>query len=116
MHPFARRAGLIAIVPLAIQWSLAAQGPAVAPAAAKRPITYDVVDSWRAIQGTRLSQDGQWLAYALTAPGDDGELIVRSLSSGREYRSPRGTNPAFTPDGRFVVFTIAQLKADEERE
>src|SRR6185295_12027477 len=115
MHPFARRAGLIAIVPLAIQWSLAAQGPAVAPAAAKRPITYDVVDSWRAIQGTRLSQDGQWLAYALTAPGDDGELVVRNLKTNQDLKSPRGTSPTFTPDGKFVIFTIVPTKADDER-
>ena len=97
---------------LAFQWSLGAQ----TPAAAKRPLTYDVVDSWRAIQGTTLTRDGQWLAYALTAPGDDGEIVVRNLRGGQEYRSPRGTAPAFTADGRFVVFTIAQTKEEEEKE
>ena len=34
----------------------------------------------------------------------------------RNSSTPRGTAPAFTPDGKFVVFTIAQSKADEERE
>lgn len=34
---------------LALQWKLAAQAPAPAPA--KRPLTYDVVDAWRSIQG-----------------------------------------------------------------
>jgi dipeptidyl aminopeptidase/acylaminoacyl peptidase len=91
-------------------WAVHAQTPA------KRPLTYDVVDSWRAIQGTTLSRDGRWLAYALTAPGDDGELVVRDLTVGQEFRSPRGTSPAFTPDGRFVVFTIAQMKEDEEKD
>src|SRR6476620_7694941 len=97
---------------LALQWTLRAQSPA----AAKKPLTYDVVDSWKSIQGTRLSDDGQWLAYATTAPGDDGEIVVRSLRSGQEFKHPRGTAPAFTPDGKFVVFTIAQSKAEEERE
>ena len=65
---------------------------------------------WKTIQGTTLSRDGQWLAYAMTAQGVDGELIVRNLQSGQEYRHPRGINPQITPDGKFVVFTIAQIE------
>ena len=103
---------------LALQWSLTAQAPVPSsqPGSGKRPITYDVMDSWKSIQGTRLSDDGQWLAYATSAPGDDGEVIVRNLRSGQEFRHPRGTAPAFTPDAKFVVFTIAQPRAEEERE
>ena len=112
-HQLQRRAVLaIAGAFLVLQWSLAAQTSPVS----RRPLTYDAVDSWRSIQGTRLSKDGQWLAYALTAHGQDGELVVRNLRSGAELRHARGTSPTFTPDGRFVVFTIAQSKADEEKE
>jgi dipeptidyl aminopeptidase/acylaminoacyl peptidase len=85
-----------------------------AQAPAKRPLTYDVVDYWRSIGGTRLSEDGQWLAYALTSQGADGELIVRNLGSGQEFRHPRGTSPTFTPDGKFVLFTIVPPKADDD--
>ena len=84
--------------------------------AGKRPLTYDVYDAWKTIQGTTLSRDGVWLAYATSAQGVDGELVVRNLQSGQEYRHPRGTSPQITPDGKFVVFTIAQSKADEERQ
>src|SRR3954451_15734420 len=98
---------------LALQWSLTAQSPATAT---KRPLTYDVVDYWKSIQGTRLSDDGQWLAYATTAPSEDGEVVVRNLRTGQEFKQPPGTAPQFTPDATFVVFTIAQPKADEERE
>ena len=72
--------------------------------------------AWWSIQGTTLSRDGEWLAYALTAQGLDGQIVVRNLRSGQEFRHPRGTNPAFTPDAKFVVFTIAQTKAEEEQE
>ena len=72
----------ISLAALAFQWPLTAQ----VPISAKRPLTYDVVDYWKSIQGTRLSDDGQWLAYATTAPGDDGELVVRNLRSGQEYK------------------------------
>ena len=82
---------------------------------AKRPLTYDVIDYWRSIGGTRLSDDGQWLAYALTSQAEDGELIVRNSKSGQEFKHARGTAPQFTPDGKFVVFTIVPPKADDER-
>src|SRR5450830_1513403 len=97
---------------LAWQWSLTAQ----APVAAKRPLTYDVVDYRKSIHGTRLSDDGQWLAYATSAQREDGELVVRNLRTGQEFTHARGTSPTFTPDGKFVVFTIAQAKADEEKD
>jgi dipeptidyl aminopeptidase/acylaminoacyl peptidase len=85
-------------------------------AAGKRPLSYDAYDAWWSIQGTTLSRDGEWLAYALTAQGLDGQLIVRNLRTVQELKHPRGTNPSFTPDGKFVVFTIAQTKAEEEKE
>ncbi len=90
-----------------------AAGTAVAT---KKPLSYDAYDAWWSIQGTTLSRDGEWLAYALTSQGVDGQLVVKNLRSGQELRHPRGTTPSFTPDGKFVVFTIAQTKADEEKE
>src|SRR5580765_7810461 len=83
---------------LALQWTLRAQSPTIA----KKPLTYDVVDSWKSIQGTRLS--------------DDGEVFVRNLRTGQQFTQARGASPSFTPDAHFVVFTIAQPKAEEERE
>src|SRR5688572_20789343 len=98
---------------LVVQWSLDAQSR---PAASKRPLTYDVVDYWKSIGGTRISDDGQWLSYSVTSQAEDGELIVRNLKSSQEFKHPRGTGAQFTSDGKFVIFTIAQSKADEERE
>src|SRR5688572_18799114 len=99
---------------VALQWTLGAQAPA--SNSTKRPLTYDVVDYWKSIGGTRLSDDGQWLAYSVTSQAEDGELVVRNLRSGQEFKHARGTGAQFTSDGKFVVFTIAQSKADEEKE
>ena len=76
----------------------AARAPMVAHGAAPasgrtRPITYDVMDSWQSIQGTRLSDDGQWLAYALTAQGEDGELVVRNLAQRPGAQEPARHGP-----------------------
>ncbi len=102
------------IVAIAVVWS-GWQPATQAQGRAKRPLSYDAYDYWRSIQGTRLSEDGQWVAYALTSQGEDGELIVRNLKTNQELKHARGTNPTFTPDGKFVVFTIVPTKADDER-
>jgi dipeptidyl aminopeptidase/acylaminoacyl peptidase len=98
---------------LVVPWSLDAQSR---PASAKRPLTYDVVDYWKTINGTRISDDGQWVLYSVTSQAEDGELIVKNLKTAQEFKHPRGTGAQFTSDSRFVVFTIAQTKAEEERE
>ena len=96
---------------------LATQGrPVGAQGTAKKPLTYDVYDSWRSIGATKLSNDGQWLAYAVTSQGDDGELVVRNLKSGQEFKQPRGSAPQITPDGKFVVFTIVPPKSETPAE
>src|SRR4051812_3032046 len=85
------------------------------PAPHKLPITHDVYDGWKSIQGTRISRDGVWVAYALVPQDGDGELVVRNLKTNMEYRAPRGRDPVITPDGRFVVFAKAPLKADVDK-
>jgi len=105
---------------------------------AKRPLTHNDYDSWRVIQGQQLSRDGKFLAYALVPEDGDGEIVVRSLASGKEWRAPRGSvptapsqtdaagqpgnfppvfagRPFFTADSRYVVFQIQPAKAEAEK-
>ncbi|MEX2273190.1 MAG: prolyl oligopeptidase family serine peptidase [Vicinamibacterales bacterium] len=83
--------------------------------ATKKPLTYDTYDYWRSIAGTELSRDGNWLAYALTSEAEDSELIVVNLGTKQQFKQARGTDPSFTPDGKFVVFTLQAPKADVEK-
>jgi len=104
---------VVCVVALAAAWSGL---PVGAQVPAKRPISYDTMDYWRSIGGTRLSDDGQWLAYELSSQAEDGQLIVRNLVSGQEFKHPRGSAPVFPPDGKFVLFTIlpAKTNADDD--
>ena len=108
-----------------------------AQAVAKRPINHQDYDSWRSIQGTQISRDGKFIAYAYMPQDGDGDVIVRNISTGAEWKAPRGyrpplpppddpgTNiaefqaaqarlvrPLFTADSRFVVFGIEPTKAE----
>ena len=84
-------------------------------AAAKKPLSYDAYNGWRSIQGNQLSRDGQWLVYALVPQDGDGELVVRNLRTDKEFRAARGRQPVITVDGKFVLFSIAPLKAEVDK-
>ena len=110
----------------------------------KRPLTHADYDSWRAIQGQSLSREGKFVAYALVPQDGDGEIVVRNLATGAEWRHSRGAapvnppqrspeaepgpgpgggfgqgpfagRPQFTADSRFVVFQILPTKAETEK-
>jgi dipeptidyl aminopeptidase/acylaminoacyl peptidase len=103
----------------------------------KRPLTHQDYDSWRSIQAPQISRDGKFVAYAFLPQDDDGEIVVRNVASGAEWRAPRGyrppvpppddpsvnigevlagqarlVRPLFTADSRFVVFSIEPTKAE----
>jgi len=108
-----------------------------APAAAKRSITHQDYDSWRSITGQQISRDGKFVAYAYVPQDGDGDIIVRNVTTGVDWKAPRGyrppvpppddpgTNaaeilaeqarllrPVFTADSRFVLFGTEPTKAE----
>ncbi len=97
---------ILLVLPLAVT---------AAAGAAKKPLGYDAYNGWRSIQGTQLSRDGQWLVYALVPQDGDGELVALNLKTNKEFRAARGKQPVVTVDGKFVVFTIAPLKAEVDK-
>jgi dipeptidyl aminopeptidase/acylaminoacyl peptidase len=110
-----KSAGLTPLRALVLILLIAPLAFTAAGAAAKKPITYDVYNGWRSIQSTQLARDGQWLVYALVPQDGDGELVALNLKTNAEYRSPRGKQPVITADGRYVVFTVAPLKAEVDQ-
>lgn len=103
------RFSILVLLSLAIIFIISGQ------AATKRSISYDVYDSWKSIQGTRLSSDGQWLVYALVPQDGDGELVIYNLRTGEEKRLARGQHPQITADDKFVIFTILPPKEEVEK-
>ncbi len=107
------------------------------PAPAKRPLTHQDYDSWRSIAAQQVSRDGKFVAYAYVPQDGDGEVVVRNVATGVEWRAPRGyrppipppdeptaaaaefqaeqarlLRPVFTADSRFLVFGAEPLKAE----
>jgi len=104
---------------------------------AKRPLTHQDYDSWRSITASQISRDGKFVAYAYMPEDGDGEIVVRNIATGVDWRAPRGyrppapppddpsiniaefqaeqarlVRPVFTADSRFLVFTTEPTKVE----
>ena len=124
-------ASFASLAPLA-----SAQQAATAPAA-KRALTHQDYDSWRSIVSQQVSRDGKFVAYAYVPEDGDGEIVVRNIATGVDWRAPRGyrppvpppddslpnaaeliaeqarlLRPLFTADSRFLVFGTEPTKAE----
>ena len=116
---------------------LATMAGAQQPAPAKRALTHQDYDSWRSIPASQVSRDGKFVAYAYVPQDGDGEIVVRNIVTGIDWRAARGyrppvqptedpeTNigenraeltrllrPDFTADSRFLIFQIEPTKAE----
>jgi dipeptidyl aminopeptidase/acylaminoacyl peptidase len=89
--------------------------PTYAAPANKKPLDYRAYDSWSAIRGSVVSDDGKYLAYVLTPEDGDPTLVVRDLTTGTERREARGSAPQFADNGRYVIFTRLPPKVDSDR-
>ncbi|MCL1892940.1 MAG: prolyl oligopeptidase family serine peptidase [Holophagaceae bacterium] len=112
----ARRFSILAML-LALPFQMSGQQSRqrVQTPTAKKIISHDVYNTWKSIQGTRISADGQWTAFALQPAEGDGVLIVRNLKTGNEYRHERGQSPQFSADSKHVAFSIAPPLAEVEQ-
>lgn len=111
---------------------------AAASAETPRPLSHKDYDSWRIITGQEISRDGKWVAYAYMSEDADGEVIVKSLSTSKEYRIPAGNLPQppivppaemnpeappkppsvkmrFSGDGQWLAISTFPLKAEVDQ-
>jgi dipeptidyl aminopeptidase/acylaminoacyl peptidase len=134
-----RRSSLKQLLLISCIFALALSGSAAGQQSAKkRPLTHSDYDSWHTIQTPRLSRDGKFLAYALTPEDGDGEVVVRNIGIGTEWRYGIGARqtqtadeeeaggagapplapvpPAvFSFDDRFVAFQIRPSKTEMDK-
>ncbi|HJP93222.1 MAG TPA: prolyl oligopeptidase family serine peptidase [Pyrinomonadaceae bacterium] len=116
---------------------LATMALAQQAAPAKRALTHQDYDSWRSITAQQISRDGKFVAYAFVPEDGDGEIVVRNVVSGVEWKAPRGyrppapppddslpnsaellaeqarlLRPVFTADSHFLIFGVEPTKAE----
>lgn len=74
--------------------------------AQKKVLDHSVYDGWQSIGESSISNNGQWVVYAVTPQQGDGELVIQSVDGSYKKVIPRGYRDSITEDSRFVVFKI----------
>jgi dipeptidyl aminopeptidase/acylaminoacyl peptidase len=74
--------------------------------APKRPLEHADIAAWKNLEQSKISADGRWVAYVVKPNEGDSELRIYDAQTDRTYPVPRGENPAFSNDSRYVAFMI----------
>lgn len=81
-------------------------GQAQAQQQAKKPLSHDVYDSWKGLEGDRISNNGKYVLYAINPQEGDGELYIRNMVNKAVQQYNRGESARFTSDSGYAVFMI----------
>jgi len=113
-----RSAALLCTFALLATMAVAQQAPTGARTAqtpvTKRALTHQDYDSWRSILAQQVSRDGKFVAYAYVPQDGDGEIVVRNLATGVDWRAPRGYRPPVPPPDDPGT-NLAEFQAEQAR-
>lgn len=80
--------------------------------AQKKPLTHQSYDSWQSPGPRIISADGKYIAYAVNLQEGDGWLEISSADQQWKKTIFRGSLPAFSDDGKFMVCRIKPFYKD----
>ncbi len=105
------RSSLTRVAPLVALTIVAAPRVTNAQAATKKVLSVDDYTKWKSIGNQSISGDGKWVAYVLsatnTAPADAKPVLhLVRLDNSQDVEIPNGTAPAFSPDSKWLAYTV----------
>ena len=86
--------------------SFAAQLPALAQQAPKKPLDHSVYDKWESVANAKISPSGRYVLYQVKLQQGDGTLYLKTVENRLLASISRGDSAAFSVDSKFVVFPI----------
>ena len=102
-----RAARILAPGLLAAAFPLSAQDlPRVAP---------EDYGRWETLGSALISPHGDWIAYQVSRVDETAELRMRRVSEDSTRVFPWGGSPAFSPDGRWLAWTVGVSPEERER-
>lgn len=72
--------------------------------AQKKRITPDIYDSWKGVESTDISSDGNVITYEINPQRGDGTLYIEHLPTGLKDSISRGERAGFHDGGKYIVF------------
>jgi len=78
----------------------------------KKPLSHDVYDGWKSVGERYISNDGNYIVYAITPQEGDAEMLIQNTKTGYKKIIPRGYNAVITEDSRYAIFKIKPAYQD----
>ncbi len=78
----------------------------------KKSLSHDDYDSWESVGERILSDDGNYVAYAVNQQEGDGTMYVKHLASGKTWEIKRGSAGRFSNDSKYFFCKIKAPYAD----
>ncbi|WP_419166105.1 prolyl oligopeptidase family serine peptidase [Candidatus Palauibacter sp.] len=103
------------LVALAALGGLALVSPSPAYSQDRPLVTPDDYDRWERLGVVEFSPFGEWIAYVVTRVDEKSELRVRKLEEDSVRVFPWSSAPRFSPDGRWLAWTIGLPPEERER-
>lgn len=72
----------------------------------KKPLTHSVYDGWKSVGERKISNDGNYIVYAINPQEGDGQLTIKNTKSGYEKSFARGYSAIITEDSKYAIFKI----------
>jgi dipeptidyl aminopeptidase/acylaminoacyl peptidase len=88
---------------------------AAAFAQPKPAVTPADFGKWETLAQPVLSPDGKWLAAPVRRNNGTSELRVHPVAGGAPKIAASGSEPAFSPDSRWVAYAIGYSEAEEDK-
>ena len=95
-----------------VLFSLLILMPVVLLAQTKKPLTHDVYDGWKSVGERFISNDGNYIVYAINPQEGDGEIVIQNIKSGYKKNIPRGYSAVITEDSRYAILKIKPAYQD----
>jgi dipeptidyl aminopeptidase/acylaminoacyl peptidase len=84
-------------------------------AQSKPAVTPKDYGKWELLGPSRLAPRGDWIAYAVNRVDEENQLRIRGVARDTTITVNFGSSPAFTADGKWVIYTVGVSPRDRER-
>jgi len=80
--------------------------------AQQKALTVTDMMKFKHIQNPAISEEGNWVVYSVKPDRGDGEAVVLSTTSTKEFKIERGSRPILSKNGRWVAATVLPKAVD----
>lgn len=72
----------------------------------KIPLNHSVYDDWKSVSNYSISNDGNWVTYAINPQEGDGQLFLYDIEDGGYDSVERGYKPILSSNSNMLIFNI----------